>query len=256
MKQTGERPIKGSTPAALVALHDAGYREIVERLEDGVVVDIGCGVGDETGRLTGPGRTVVGVDYSWEAARVATAHGVRSTCADGALLPLRGASSQVVCSSHIIEHFVDPTGHVVEMARITSDDGVALVITPNAPADFENPFHVHLFTAESLRDMLSRHFSDVEVFGLDGDAEVRADFAARRRTGARLLALDVFNLRHRLPRGMFVALHSLGRRLVYPFTNRREHGKPAITADRFSIVRHIDDDTLVLFAVARKPIRR
>jgi hypothetical protein len=48
----------------------------------------------------------------------------------------------------------------------------------------------------------------------------------------------------------------LGRRLVYPFTNRREHEKPAITADRFSIVRHIDDDTLVLFAVARKPIRR
>jgi len=239
-----------------VALHDAGYREIVERLNDGVIVDIGCGVGDETGRLTGPGRTVVGVDYSWEAAHSATSHSVKATCADGSVLPLRGGSAQVVCSSHIIEHFVDPTDHVVEMARITAAEGTALVITPNAPADFENPFHVHLFTADSLHKMLSRHFAEVEVFGLDGDAEVRADFAARRRTGAKLLALDVFNLRHRLPRGMFVALHSFGRRLVYPFTNRREHGKPPISADRFSIVRHIDNDTLVLFAVARKPIRQ
>lgn len=255
MKQTGERPIKGSTPAALVALHDAGYREIVARLQDGIVVDIGCGVGDETGRLVGPGRTVVGVDYAWEAAHAATSHDVRSTCADGAVLPLRSAVAKVVCSSHIIEHFIDPRNHVREMARVTADDGMALVITPNEPADFENPFHVHLFTAETLRAMLACHFAEVDVFGLDGDAEVRADFAARRRTGARLLALDIFNLRHRLPRRVFVALHSAGRRLVYPFTNRREYGKPPITADRFSIVRDIDDDTLVLFAVARKPIR-
>lgn len=256
MKQTGERPIKGSTPAALVALHDAGYREMIDRLGNGVVVDIGCGVGDETGRLTAPGRVVVGVDYDWESARAATSHGVKATCADGAVLPLREGSAHVVCSSHIIEHFVDPTGHVSEMARVTADDGTALVITPNAPADFENPYHVHLFTAHTLHDMLSRHFADVTVWGLDGDEEVRADFAARRRTGAKLLALDVFGLRHRLPRVMYVGLHSLGRRLVYPFTNRRESGKPEITSDRFTIVERIDDDTLVLFAVAKKPIRR
>ncbi|MCE2854806.1 MAG: class I SAM-dependent methyltransferase [Ilumatobacteraceae bacterium] len=256
MKQTGERPIKGSTPGALVALHDAGYREVVARLGRGVVVDIGCGVGDETGRLTGPGRVVVGIDYDWESAHAASAHGVQTTCADGAVLPLRGGAAQVVCSSHIIEHFVDPTDHVSEMARITADDGAALIITPNAPADFENPFHVHLFTSQSLNDMLGRHFEEVKVWGLDGDEEVRADFAARRRTGARLLALDVFGLRHRLPRGMYVGLHSFGRRLVYPFTNRREQGKPQITSDRFSIVERIDDDTLVLFAVAQKPIRR
>ena len=64
MKLTGERPMQGATPDSLLAFHDAGYREVVARLGSGVVVDLGCGVGDETARLTGPDRFVVGVDYS------------------------------------------------------------------------------------------------------------------------------------------------------------------------------------------------
>ena len=48
MKLTGERPMQGATPDSLLAFHDAGYREVVARLGPGVVVDIGCGVGDET----------------------------------------------------------------------------------------------------------------------------------------------------------------------------------------------------------------
>ena len=40
------------------------YREVLARLGPGVVVDVGCGVGDETERLTAPNRFVIGVDYS------------------------------------------------------------------------------------------------------------------------------------------------------------------------------------------------
>ena len=64
MKLTGERPMEGATPDSLLALHDAGYREVVARLGPGVVLDVGCGVGDETARLAAPDRLVVGVDYS------------------------------------------------------------------------------------------------------------------------------------------------------------------------------------------------
>ena len=60
MKLTGERPMEGATPDSLLALHDAGYREMVARLGPGIVLDVGCGVGDETARLVGarpPGRS-------------------------------------------------------------------------------------------------------------------------------------------------------------------------------------------------------
>ena len=114
MKQTGERPLKDSTPAALLALHDAGYREIRARITAGVVLDVGCGVGDESIRLAVGDSVVLGIDYDADTAAMARGNGVHATCADGSILPLRTASIDAVCSSHIIEHFVDPEPHVAD----------------------------------------------------------------------------------------------------------------------------------------------
>ncbi len=40
---------------------------------------------------------------------------------------------------------------MAELARVLTDDGVACFLTPNKPADFENPFHLHLFDRAELR---------------------------------------------------------------------------------------------------------
>src|SRR5271154_2492857 len=60
VKLTGERPMEGATPDSLLALHDAGYREVIARLGPGVVLDVGCGVGTETSRLAAPDRLAGG----------------------------------------------------------------------------------------------------------------------------------------------------------------------------------------------------
>ena len=95
---------------------------------------------------------------------------------------------------------MNPALHVIELARVLRADGTAFVITPNAPADFENPFHVYLFEPEHLVSLLSLFFDDVTCFGLEGDEVLKADFATRRASGERLLKLDPLNLRHRMPR--------------------------------------------------------
>src|SRR3954470_14642890 len=97
MKLTGERPMQGATPDSLLAFHDAGYREVVARLGPGVVVDIGCGVGDETLRLVAPDRLVIGADYSSETMTLAAAEhtetaGLRFCAFDGAALALNDDS--------------------------------------------------------------------------------------------------------------------------------------------------------------------
>lgn len=255
MKQTGERPLRDSTPAALVALHDAGYREVSGMLPPGRVLDVGCGVGTETLTLCSAGRVLYGVDYDRATAAMAARSGLIPTCADGAVLPFAEGSFDAVCSSHIIEHFVRPEGHVAEVSRVLAPAGKAVFVTPNEPADFENPYHVSLFTAETLKTTLEAHFASVAVFGLDGDPQVKADFERRRRTGLRLLALDPLGLRHRLPRSWYVGLHSLGRRLLYPLTNRRESKVDPITASQFFLTPEIDDTTLVLVATAEGPRR-
>ncbi|MFV0317972.1 MAG: methyltransferase domain-containing protein [Microthrixaceae bacterium] len=261
MKLTGERPMQGETPDSLLALHAAGYREVRGRMADGRFLDVGCGMGDESVDFTGPQRFVVGVDYDAETAAAALAthggEGLRTECADGARLGLRSDSFDNVCSSHIIEHFTEPQHHVREVARVLGPAGSAFFLTPNEPADFENPYHVYLFTAETLRSMLEEHFAEVEIHGLEGNEAVLEDFAKRRAMADRFLKLDPWGLRHKLPRSAFVWLHATGRRVAYRFTNTDQTGGASgITGDDLFLGDEADitDRTLVLFAVCRKPL--
>ena len=162
---TGERPQQGVTPDSLLALHEAGYRAVLERMGGGRILDVGCGQGFESARFLSPSRQVVGADYSSDAVLTAADRygpdGLRVAQMDALGLAFGAASFDGACSSHLIEHFTDPEPHVAEMARVLRDDGVGCVLTPNKPADFENPFHLHLFEREELRSMLARHFDDV-----------------------------------------------------------------------------------------------
>lgn len=253
--------MQGETPDSLLALHAAGYREVRNRMGVGRFLDVGCGLGDESVGFASAERFVVGVDYDAETAAAAQANhrssGLRAECADGTMLGLRSASFDNVCSSHLIEHFTDPRRHVSEVARVLGPDGTAFFLTPNEPADFENPYHVYLFDAASLRRMLEHHFATVEIFGLEGNEKVLEDFATRRAMAEKLLRLDPFGLRHKLPRKAFVWLHATGRRVAYRFTNTDQTGGASgITeADLFvGPEDEITDQTLVLFAVCRKPL--
>ncbi|MFN8051325.1 MAG: class I SAM-dependent methyltransferase [Acidimicrobiales bacterium] len=260
MKLTGERPIEGKTPDSLLALHAAGYREVRDRLDaGGRFLDLGCGLADGTATFAQEGRVLVGIDYdattAAEARREKASIGLMTACSDGSALSLASDSFDYVCSSHLIEHFVEPQFHAREVARVLAPDGTAFFITPNAPADFENPYHVYLFEPDDLREMLGRYFADVEVIGLDATPHVKADFEKRRAMARKLLALDPLGLRHKLPRSWFVALHAAGRRVAYRFmADEQGGGNSGITDAEFFTTDHIDDSTLVLLAVARKPL--
>jgi SAM-dependent methyltransferase len=262
VKLTGERPMEGATPDSLLALHDAGYREVIAKLGPGIVVDVGCGIGDETQRLVGADRLVIGADYSSETVRLAAStHGAPGTlqfvAGDGAVLGLRDGSVDNVVSSHIIEHFVNPALHVIELARVLRADGTAYVITPNAPADFENPFHVYLFEPEHLVSLLGLFFEEVTCYGIEGDEVLKADFASRRASGEKLLKVDPLNLRRRIPHGAYVWAYEHVLPLTYRFLDRSNTGiGSGIDASHFFLTEEIKSDTPVLFAVARRPRAR
>jgi SAM-dependent methyltransferase len=257
---TGERPQQGVTPDSLLALHAAGYRAVIERLGPGSLLDVGCGQGFESVGFVGPGRRVVGVDYSAEATGTARARfgpdGLAVAQMDALELGLATGSFDWVCSSHLIEHFERPEAHVAELARVLADDGAAFFLTPNEPADFENPFHVHLFDRRTLVEVLTRHFDEVWLGGVDAVPGVKADFAARRAKAERLLKLDVLDLRHRIPHRWYVAAYTRLLPLAYRLVARGDTGgTTGITVDDWFVTEEIDDTTLVLFAVARRPRR-
>jgi len=257
---TGERPQEGVTPDSLLALHAAGYRTVIERLGSGSVLDVGCGQGFESARFLAPGRRVVGVDYSAEAVEVARQKhggaGLDVAQMNALSLGLAGASFDWACSSHLIEHFDGPEGHVAELARVMKDDGTVFFLTPNAPADFENPFHIHLFEPAELRALLSRHFHEVTVQGLDAVPHVKADFTARRVKANRVLKLDVFDLRHKMPRSWYIGFYTRALPVAYRLIARGDSGGgTGITADDFFVTDDLDTTTMVLFATASSPRR-
>jgi SAM-dependent methyltransferase len=257
---TGERPMEGVTPDSLLALHAAGYRTVIERLGTGRVLDVGCGQGFESARLLGEGRTVVGADYSLDAVGTARrrwgADGLRVAQMDALALGFADATFRWACSSHLIEHFAEPEGHVRELARVLADDGSALFLTPNAPADFENPFHIHLFEPDELAALLGRHFHDVTVQGLDAVPHVKADFTARREKAAKVLRLDVLDLRHRIPRSWYIGAYTRLLPVAYKVMARGDSGgSTGITAEDFFVTDELDRTTMVLFATASRPRR-
>lgn len=270
---TGERPIDGQTPSSLLGLHAAGYRELGSRVGAGVILDAGCGTGEQTTELMGTGRTVIALDYDRTAVRAARCRhsaaagsqlatergcGLHPVCGDGAALPLADASVDWACSSHLIEHFSSPARHVAELARVLRCNGTALLLTPNAPWDFENPFHVALFRPADLASLLSSFFEEVVILGLEGSARAQADFAARRERAARALAVaDPFDLRHRLPRVLWRTVYAAGLPLAYrtlgrPLTATVAH---EITAEDFYLAETVVATTPVLFASASRPRR-
>ncbi len=257
---TGERPVPGVTPDSLLALHAAGYRAVVERLGAGTMLDLGCGQGFESAGFLAPGRKVVAADYSVDAVNAASGRwapeGLLVAQTDALSLGFAPGSFRWACSSHLIEHFAEPEGHVRELARVLADDGTVFFLTPNAPADFENPFHVHLFGPDELRSMLERSFSEVTVRGIDAVSRVKADFTARRIRADNILRLDVLGLRHRIPRSWYVAAYTRILPLAYRMIARGDSGgTTGITADDFFVTDEIDPTTMVLFASASGPRR-
>jgi SAM-dependent methyltransferase len=257
---TGERPQEGVTPDSLLALHEAGYRAVLERIGKGRILDVGCGQGFESARFLDPGRQVVGIDRSSDAVSTAVTRygpvGLQVAQMDALNLGFLSGGFDGACSSHLIEHFTDPEPHVAELARVVKDDGVVCVVTPNKPTDFENPFHLHLFDRLELRAMLERHFGVVWLGGVDAAPHVKADFEARRLKAAKLLRLDVLDLRHRIPYSWYVWAYTRLLPLAYKLVARGDTGgATGITADDWFVTEEPDDTTLVLFAVATAPRR-
>lgn len=256
-KSSGERPDLKITPDSVLALHDAGYKEADLHITEGLVLDIGCGLGFETARLEKQNRYLFGIDYDFNSIKELNNQNfasIRALAADCLKCPFKDSSFNWVVSSHIIEHFLNPALHLNEIKRILTPEGSAVIITPNKDADFENPFHLYLFEKESLMSLLKDFFESVEILGLDCKKEVKAEINLRRKKAQKVYNLDVFNLRKKMPRKWWIYIYSnllpVAQRIVY---KNSMGGKTGISQDDFFLTENVDETTIALFALAKHP---
>jgi len=237
-----------------LARHRAAYEFARERVARTRVLDLGCGTGYGTAALAAVAALALGID------RVAPdpAHhgsGAAFCRADLAGLPLRERCFDAVVSFQVIEHLSEPDPYLHAIAALIVPNGTALLSTPNRQlSDGVNPYHVREYLCAELRDLLARHFAQVEVLGIGMSPPVRSYLAARSRHIQRVMRLDPLRLRDRLPRATVERLFAWGARLVRIAAATRE-GVPDATWRDFPIERADDATSLDWLAICRSPRR-
>lgn len=138
------------------------------------VVDLACGEGYGTAVLAREASAAVGVDANPEAYEHARLRYTdERTRFVRTLVETFDEPTDVVVFLQTIEHVQDPDAILESFRRLIGPRGEAYVSTPNlltlAPPGAEkseNPWHVKEYRAAEYRELLERHFPDVEVFGL------------------------------------------------------------------------------------------
>ena len=250
---TGERlHADGELFRADLARHRAAYRFAIPHCDGGRVLDLGCGSGYGAAELAEAARLVVGIDrISPDAAsRRDTTRYVR---ADIERPPLTAAAFDLVVSFQVIEHLADPTAYLAGIGRLLHPDGLALLTTPNRlTSDGENPFHVHEYTADELRECLCGHFREVEMRGVGASAAAADYLEERRRRIRRIVRLDPLQLRRRLPQPLVEWL--FGRFALWIRRGiRSSDGLPEIAVCDFPIG-PADPACVDLLAICRGPL--
>ncbi len=250
---TGERASEktgGFNPAW--QRHVFAYAVAGRRLDEGRVLDLGCGTGHSFDRLAP--RETLGVDISPEAL---AGQDRETLVADIRSVPLPDGEFPSVLSSHSIEHVPDPERVVAEAARLLAPGGQAIFVTPNRltfgrPDEIIDPFHFIEFSPDEFEALCRQGFAEVELEGVYGSSRYMELFDEERRTLDRLLKLDPLRLRRFVPMKLKQRLYDF---LLNHFRRESDPRAEAVDQSDFEIRGGKIDDCLDIFAFCRRPLK-
>jgi O-antigen biosynthesis protein len=171
---TGERFIPGQGGCQLAYEHLHRYLFALRWAEGKPVLDLACGNGygaailarraSHVWALDVEGETIVEAQKEWRI------HNLTFVQGDAVQLPFRSGSIRLVVAMEVLEHIKDQESLLQEIARVCSEDGVALVSTPNKAVysdarEYVNPFHVSELCLDDFVALLKKHFRYIEVVG-------------------------------------------------------------------------------------------
>lgn len=145
------------------------FRDVVAAIPFGVesIADVGCGAGalmDHMDRVV-LDADLTGYDFSEKAIEIVKGRGFGGKVADFRTYAPNGDthSYDAVVSTHVIEHVPDDDRFVSLLRALVKPKGTVVVATPwveEVQGHFE---HVRGYTADSLHEVLARHFKEVRV---------------------------------------------------------------------------------------------
>ena len=140
------------------------------------IVDVGCGAGAYASALRAAGHGWVGLEANAGCLELLRERGLphRAVNEEAGELPCSAGEFDSAICIEVLEHIAAPDGFLAEVARVIRSR--ALFSVPNievipyfsawqvVPWHLLEADHKNFFTRASLRELLRRHFSSVEVF--------------------------------------------------------------------------------------------
>ena len=112
-------------------------------------------------------------------------------------------SFDFVVTFQVIEHIKNDALFVKEIHRVLKPGGKLVISTPNIKMSLaRNPWHIREYTIEELKNLLLRHFSEVDTKGVFGGPKAMEYYEKNKVAVNKLMRFDVFKLQYRLPRWM------------------------------------------------------
>lgn len=137
--------------------------------KQGLVVDVGCGLGYFLYACRLRGYEVQGVDVSEDAAHYVNSE-LKIAVEVGPLgeISIESASVDVITMWHFLEHTVSPPDYLVKSSEWLKPDGILVIDVPNYEgidarragdtwSDWDLPYHLYHFTPNTLNIMLLKH---------------------------------------------------------------------------------------------------
>ena len=139
---------------------------------DDVVLDVGCGLGDVCVAAGNAGSAVIAIDivpatldHARRRMEGVPARSFESYVSDCSPIPLPDQTCSIVVAQEVLEHTTNPTAFLAELARVGKAGCRYLISVPSAnsesllktvapPEYFQAPNHVHIFSMESLEQLV------------------------------------------------------------------------------------------------------
>lgn len=129
---------------------------------NGLIIDIGCGVGEYLKIMQGIGWNILGVEPGPVAVGILKNKGVPVLKGAFQDVSIKDSTADQITMYHVLEHMQDPISAIEKCFRILKDGGRLIVNMPNADSLGHRVFTKHWFPLEPPRHMFI--FSPKSVF--------------------------------------------------------------------------------------------
>ncbi|MCF8255144.1 MAG: class I SAM-dependent methyltransferase [Bacteroidia bacterium] len=234
------------------------YEWAIQFLKGKETADIGCADGYGTQFLANYTKNTIGVDYSEatiELARNQHKEKLNLSFISGKVppLPLETESRDVVTAFQFIEHIHPRKAFMEDVKRVLRPGGVFLCTTPNNKMSIaRNPFHVHEYTFEEMKNEASQVFDKIELYGVQGNQKVNNYYEENSKWAKKILRLDPLGIHKMIPSSWLVAPYNFLTSIMRKDLKETNQDTLKIETSDFHLTQESLDNTWDIVLVAYK----